>query len=851
MTRTFQAKQRSMAIIGAVALACLSSNAVLAQNAFIDRPVIEVIDEFRQDGWNVVYSTNLITADLTVQSEPESTEPVDVIREILAPYELTVEQQGATYLVVRMPGNQRDSKLQVNIQRLSQDAGGRVSIRLTGPERRSISIEGGVAEFNELPPGEYVVTAEAILYQAHQETVTLRPGMRIQLQMQLVPDAPRMEQITVNASRYDVAGDGQYTTAYFGRAEIENMSDLGGDPLRVVHRLPGTASGDYSAKSYVRGGNTNEMSIVLDGLELVDPFHTRDFQALFSSINQRAVSSIQMYSGGYPAKYGDSLTGLMLIEPRSADGELLHEVGVSLFSTSALSSGTFREGNADWLIALRRGNLDLLLDRNIGKPSYNDAYAHLGLDLSPKTYLSINGLASEDDILIISENDGNDQENATSNTSNQLFWIKLDNQWTDVLSSETLVSSAHFSNIRAGIVMDPREIQGQVSDRRALNLFGIKQDWELDLTDNQLLSWGADLRRMKTDYDYSSTQTLFGFFSEFRGVNPSTLRDIHVSPSGESYSVYFSDKFSFGDRIVADVGVRWDKQTYSSAGVGDDQLSPRLSILYRIGPVTDFRASWGRYHQAQDILGLQVEDGIQEFFPAQLAEHSIISVEHRFSSDITLRVEAYRRTMGGLQPRYENLFESFALLPELQPDRTLITPESASAQGLEFLVSRDSDSAMNWWATYSRARVDDTIAGNQVPRSWDQRHSVTGGITWQRQQWTVSPSVSFHTGWPVTTLSRSQIVDANGATSFEIVPGPRNTDRVSSFKRIDMRATRRFDIEIGSLEAFLEVTNLLDRENPCCVDYDLEVASDGSEFLERSVKFWMPRVASVGVLWEF
>ncbi|WP_428102119.1 TonB-dependent receptor domain-containing protein [Candidatus Rariloculus sp.] len=293
------------------------------------------------------------------------------------------------------------------------------------------------------------------------------------------------------------------------------------------------------------------------------------------------------------------------------------------------------------------------------------------------------------------------------------------------------------------------------------------------------------------------------------------------------------------------------KQTYLPVSAGDDQLSPRLSVLFRVGARTDLRASWGRFFQSQDILDLQVEDGVERFFPAQLADHSIVSIEHRFRNDLNVRIEAYTKRMPDLRPRYENLFETFTLLPELQPDRTRIAPAHAAARGIELLVSSDSPGAVNWWASYTRSLVEDAVQGRYVPRNWDQRHTVSGGLTWQRDDWTVTPALSYHTGWPTTMLLLGNAPQADSAASYRVVPGRRNTERLGDYQRIDVRASRSIDAGPGALEVFVEITNLLDEKNPCCVDYDLEFDSSGSSSIEQSVSFWLPRVTVIGVLWKF
>ena len=130
----------------------------------------------------------------------------------------------------------------------------------------------------------------------------------------LPPVAPRLDEVTVTASRYDLRAGAQPSTSHFTQQQIESMSYLGDDALRVAHRLPGVATNDISARAHVRGGDVDEMTVILDGMRINEPFHLRDYQAVFSAIDQRIVSGEQIYSGGFPAEYGDALSGLTVMD---------------------------------------------------------------------------------------------------------------------------------------------------------------------------------------------------------------------------------------------------------------------------------------------------------------------------------------------------------------------------------------------------------------------------------------------------------------------------------------------------------------------------------------------------------
>ena len=146
-----------------------------------------------------------------------------------------------------------------------------------------------------------------------------------------------------------------------------------------------------------------------------------------------------------------------------------------------------------------------------------------------------------------------------------------------------------------------------------------------------------------------------------------------------------------------------------------------------------------------------------------------------------------------------------------------------------------------------RSEVTDEIDGREEHRSWDQRHALQAGLSWSDEKWDFSAAASIHTGWPTTDLALFEIgVDEEGEPIYEAVPGPRNAERLPSFAALDMRLSRRFDTARGSLLAFIEVTNALNRRNVCCIDWDIE-----DNDLESSDDYWMPLLPAIGILWEF
>ena len=823
----------------------------MQREGYEGRTVVSVIEDFRSQGWSFAYSTNLVSDDLLVIAEPEGSEALDIVRQILVPHGLTLRSEEGLWLIVRdnTSAARLGSLLIIVRDRRDYRPLDDLKIDATPDLERGNLLTQGIQQIPEVAADTYLVTVGAAGYQSVEREVRVRPGQNTELKVELEPARPEIENITVSASRYEISRDISSSRFDIDRASIETLPDLGNDPLRATHRLPGTAASGASARSHFRGGEEAETGIILNGQRLFDPFHVRDYQNVFSTIDSRAIDGIEVYTGGFPVQYGDRLSGVVLMESLELTRPRHTEIGVSVFNTSFLTAGRNADSTTDWLFSARRGNLELVIDKKFGLPRYYDIFSQFSTWLTPDTRLSVNALFADDQVVVITESDLDEIERVTSQTRNAQLWLALENRWSDTLSSFTMLSFSSFSNHRIGLTADPEKVLSNVDDDRDIDQVGFRQDWSLHSSDSHLLQWGFAFEHHKARYAYKGNAEYFGLGAIFENVPSSVNRDLTAAPSGLSYALYMSDKWKVAAGTILQFGLRWDDQTYTGLPSGS-QLSPRFSILHALSPKTDLRFSWGRYYQSQGIHELQIEDGVTDFFPAQQADHIIVGISHKFGSNHAIRLELFQKEMGDLRPRYENLYDPLAIIPELQPDRIRIAPTSALARGVELSVNR-SGQALSWWASYSLAEVTDTVDGIEVPRSWDQRHSLQAGLTWNVSNWNFSVAGLIRSGWPTTSLALEEVIGPGGEPGFIAIPGPRNAEQLPHFASLDARISRKFDVGRGTITAFVEVSNLFDRNNVCCFDYDLETDENGEEFLESSPDYWLPLLPAVGFLWEF
>jgi outer membrane receptor protein involved in Fe transport len=342
------------------------------------------------------------------------------------------------------------------------------------------------------------------------------------------------------------------------------------------------------------------------------------------------------------------------------------------------------------------------------------------------------------------------------------------------------------------------------------------------------------LRRAKGDYHYEDAVE-FDLLLDTPGAPEETSRSrsIRVAARETDYSLYSTVRYGVTSRVTADVGFRWE----------NDRASPRLGLRYQVRDDTYLRASWGRVYQSQGIDELQVADGVTDFFPPQRADQASVGLEHHFPGGIEFRAEAYNKRLSHLRPRFENLLNPLTLVPELRPDRIEVAPSRARARGLEIQLSRKDANALSWWLGYSWSAATEHLGGVEVRRSWDQTHAVSAGLDWTTERWNVGLGMIHRSGWPTTDVNLDDEPEVPVLRT-----GARNARRSAAFRSVDLRIERRFALDHSSLSVFLEVVNLLNRDNPCCTAYELDDETGG---LELEPQNSVPRIPSLGFLWQF
>ena len=800
--------------------------------AFRGATLPEALERLEGAGLEILYSSDLVRPSMKVLSEPRGRWPREILDEILTPHGLRAQPGPAgTILIVPAPapGSIRGV---VVLARTGEPLAG-VRVAAQGTSITSVTDAQGEFATDPLPAGRYALEfALGGLLRQRLAGVQVKAGAATAIRFEMDPRVPSSEEVVVHGDDPRTHGRGPETRQSLGRDELRGSPDLGTDPLQAVERLAGVSEADGRGTLHVRGGASDETSIVVDGLELYAPYHLLDRGGLVSAIDSRNIAGIELLGGAFPAEYGGHLSGVVEMDTVVPPDDLAAEVAYTTNDARLAGQGRFDGGDGYWLVSARRGDPSMLLDALATDPSYEpqywDLFAKAGARLGRRTTLSADVLRSYDDV------EGGDRTRVEtvydpgtfrSQHRSAYAWLTLENTWSRRWVTRTQLSFGRLGTEREG----SSARVAVVEDGRSAGLLGLAHQAWFD-SGRHLLKWGGTLQQLEASYHYVSSPTV-------DGLDP---RNLTLHPQGIAFSGYAADRIRVTDALRLEIGVRWDERSYVS---GDGSWAPRLNLDYALGDRTRLVAGWGHFDQAPRIHELAVQDGAAEFFPAQRAEHRLAGIEHVLRGGEQIGVVAYQKLVDDPTPRFENVFDPSGFFPEAGADRLRIDPTRGRAEGIEVTARGAMGQRLGWRASYALARAEDEIGGAWVPCAWDQRHAVDFGLAWRlAEHWDIRLAGIYHSGQPTTPVS-GEAVDP--------VVGARNSARLPDYLRFDARLGRRFVVRGTTLATFVNVTNLLDRQNACCLEGMRVELDDGAPRVEPQIRSGLPRLVTAGLSWTF
>ena len=700
------------------------------------------------------------------------------------------------------------------------------------------------------------------------------------LMIEMYPSNIEIEEIFVTARSYKMmkATEG-VSDIRVAPVDLKTLPGFGEvDIFRSLQLLPGVSGTNESSSGlYVRGGTPDQNLVLLDGMTVYNVDH---FFGFFSAFNANAIKDIQMFKGGYPAKYGGRISSVVDLTGKTGDPNNFHMSG----GINLLSANTSVElplwGKGSVLFSVRRSYTDFL-----ESGLYNKIYDMLaqneaetaqqsGTGILPgggkgfggggfgsysqpqKTtvrptfyFYDLNGKISyrpsEKDNLSISIYSGKDnlfedaatgreitgtsrfvdrsvinERNEETDWGNQGISFKWSRQWNAKFYSNLMAAySNYFSNYNQKTMNETYDL---AADTLISSLImGSFEDNDVNefsfRLDNEWQISGNHKLRM--GLNISNTETSYIF------TRDDTLSILDRKERGTLAALYAEDIWKVVPSLEVKAGIRTNwydvtQQTY---------VEPRFSFKYSLNDYVTLKGATGKYNQfVNRVINENITEGSRDFW--LMADNDMVEVQSSWhyilggsleNKMFLFDMEAYYKTLEGLSEfslRYRR--------NNIELDQLFFSGEG-TAKGIEFLLQKKQGELTGWLA-YTLAetehRFDGLNNGNPFPALHDQTHEFKVIANWEpHKKWRFSSTWVFGSGKPYTSPEAQYQIDLlDGRQLSYISVGPKNGERLPAYHRMDVAAHYLFKIGKVDMDAGFSVFNLYNRNNIWYREFDLQ-----------------------------
>ena len=415
-------------------------------------PLTEALLELQARGLKLVWSSAVVRPEMRVASAPQGDDLRSLLDQLLAPHGLAAEEAPGGSLVIAPagPAGGGPALLRGSVRSrrgLAPVAGVSVLVLERGLE--ATTDREGRFEFAQVEPGAYTLEARRPGFIIeHREAVGVAAGGAVEVDFVLQPAPLSEEEITVQPSRISLLHDQPAAPLALSREEILTLPHLGGDVFRALGLLPGTASNDVTAQFHVRGGRRDEVLVLLDGQELYEAYHLKDFDNALSVVAASSLAKLDLSTGAFPSSRGDRMGAILDMSSIVPARPRRFRLSLSVLSAEADGSGAIGE-RLTWLVSARRGATDLAAGL-FGKeenPSFGDLFGKVEHRLSDRQTMRANLLHSTDRLDFVEQRSGELRGLDTEYDSSYL-WATHQAVLTDRLFVDTALSVSRVNRDR-------------------------------------------------------------------------------------------------------------------------------------------------------------------------------------------------------------------------------------------------------------------------------------------------------------------------------------------------------------------------------------------------------------------
>ena len=696
----------------------------------------------------------------------------------------------------------------------------------------------------DLPTGEMHLRVSFMSFELQNEKIRLIQDGNADFE--LFEETHNLNEVTV-ISENSKATKAQMSMVKMSAITIKELPVLMGeaDLIKSIVMMPGVQTiGEMSSGFNVRGGNTDQNLVLLNGPPV---FNTTHLFGFLSMVNPDAIEEVTLFKGGIPASYGERISSVMDVQLKDgSDKSLRINGGIGLINSRLLIEGPFaKKKKSTFLIGGRSTYSDWLL-KQTKNATFMNSVAHFydlngsaNFVFNPKNHLKLTGYLSGDVFNLNSSSLYN-----YANSLGSLNW-KLN-------LSEKLVSSLSLAYSKYNLKVDQKDPILTAND------YTLSSNIQYGSLKYALSFYPNDKHRISTGFQG------IGYWINPGKITPSTAISNVISSAmrpeqSAEMALFADDDFNLTDKLSFNIGLRYsyfmnygpgmaynyapgfsksvttitDSTSYNSGATikSYQGVEPRLAVKYNLENGGSLRLNYQRIHQyISQVSNTAVispadywKSADQNVAPLINDQIALGFFKNPANGKFETSVEVYYKKLQNILD-----YKNGAQLIMNKHIETDLLQANGYAYGFE-LLARKNTGRLNGWISYTYSRsfqkADGQYSDQKINKGawyrsvYDKPNDFSAVMNYKiSRRWRFSGNFVYSTGRPITLPEQKYMYDSYQVVVFS----ERNKYRMPSYNRLDISITldenlRKRRMWKGSWT--FSIYNVYGRSNPYSVFY--------------------------------
>jgi len=679
----------------------------------------------------------------------------------------------------------------------------------------AVTGEDGSFYFHGIPPGHYQILAVDPKFDRFERPIVIEKRESIEVRLWMRPRGGNPYETIVEGEREQL----EVTKRTLRRQQMTSIPGTFGDPLRVIQTLPGMQRAPFGlGLLLVRGSNPDDTGIFVDGHYVPSLYHFLGGPSIF---NAEMIETLDLYPGGFPARFGRHHGGVVAIETRPTKSDGIHgSAKVDLIDSGGYLRAPITK-NVSAAVAGRRSYIDLVLPLFLPEPSagsqrivtpvYYDYQGRLDWNLGKEGRLSLFAIGSSDTLHVFQKDA---DANTSANVDTAVKFFRVIGTYTRQLGKTLKLTLSPAVGRDSITFAGSQSMQsGPFTSLTVGNkFFSYRMRVHGKPKPTVTLDTGLDLQARVTTFEALLPVDDNLIENDGIDISPSQLfrgsQTLGMAP-------YIDLGLDVTKKLTVIPSLRFDG--YVIDGHQRSSIDPRLVGRYKVSKTFTAKGYLGRFSQPPQPEALDARFGNPD-----------IQLEHGYHFGLGYELKPDRLWSLDSEIYYVDRRDVVVFTPDvvMNDDGTFSSVNfrntgRRASYGLEAILKREiSERVFGWISyTYSKSRQTNRDGERWFPTTFDQPHVLNAVGSWKPGGgWELGARFQLASGRAGANIIGATF-DADCGCYDPVSTGNRDV-RIPTFMQLDVRAEKTWLFKLWSIGAYLDIINVTNRENYEGIDYD-------------------------------